>query len=271
MMKVEKLRRLIPGSEKLAALTLKNIPHGLLNRFFSFPADLGQEGKNRVVDFLQNYGPRDLNHSYYALRTLWSAPERAALYAPMSGLMPSETWMALETEAHKNGPYLDRLLKLQYQEWLQDWALIRQDKNTMAHSLEYRLPFLDHRLIELAFRMPASLKIRGRTDKYIERRLADDIFPPHLARRKKIPFYLPVEYFLDQPEFKALVADLLHPAIVKARGLFRPETVSRLIDKMNRTREFLYCKQVMSLVVLELWQQIFVDRKYNYLTNNAKF
>ena len=172
--------------------------------------------------------------------------------------------MANEREEDKHGPFLDRLLKLQYDEWLQDWALIRQDKNTMAHSLEYRLPFLDPRLIELAFKMPAHLKINGRTDKYIERRLADKVFPPHIARRAKIPFYLPVEYFLDQPQFKRIVEDTLNESAVKKRGYFEPKKVTALVDAMRQTREFVYCKQVMSLVVLELWHQVFVDKAYDF-------
>jgi asparagine synthase (glutamine-hydrolysing) len=172
--------------------------------------------------------------------------------------------MAREKEKDKSGPFLDRLLKLQYDEWLQDWALIRQDKNTMAHSLEYRLPFLDHRLIELAFTMPAHLKINGKTDKFIERQLADKVFPPHIARRTKIPFYLPVEYFLDKPQFKTLVADCLNEDAVKKRGYFDPKKITRLLDNMRGTREFVYCKQVMSLVVLELWHRVFVDKSIKF-------
>ena len=134
----------------------------------------------------------------------------------------------------------------------------------MAHSLEYRLPFLDHRLIELAFTMPANMKINGKTDKYIERRLADKVFPPHIARRAKMPFYLPVEYFLDQPQFRRLVADCLNEAAVKKRGYFQPKKITALIELMNRTREFVYCKQVVSLVILELWHRVFIDREYRF-------
>jgi asparagine synthase (glutamine-hydrolysing) len=158
------------------------------------------------------------------------------------------------------GNFLDRLLKLQFVEWLQDWALIRQDKNTMAHSLEYRLPFLDHRLIELAFRMPPHLKIQGKQDKWIERRLADQMFakmpknrPGH---RPKIPFFLPLEFFFEHPQFKRLVEECLSESQIKARGYFDPVQVRHLLAKME-TREFIYLKQVMSLVILELWHRAF--------------
>jgi len=262
--KVEKMRRKLPGVTSMGALAFQTIPHALLNKFFTFPADLGSQGKKRVVDFLRNYTSRDLNHNFNALRTLWSQDERRDIYTDRLKSQASEGWMANEREKDKNGPFLDRLLKLQYDEWLQDWALIRQDKNTMAHSLEYRLPFLDHRLIELAFTMPAHLKINNGTDKFIERQLADKVFPPHIARRTKIPFYLPVEYFLDQPQFKSMVADTLNEDAVKKRGYFDPKRVTALVDAMKRTREFVYCKQVMSLVVLELWHRVFIDRSITF-------
>jgi asparagine synthase (glutamine-hydrolysing) len=262
--KVERMRRKFPGITQLGALGFQVIPHSLLNKFFVFPADLGSQGKKRVVDFLRHYHSRDLNHNFNALRTLWSQDERRDIYSEGLKAQATESWMANEREKDKSGPFLDRLLKLQYDEWLQDWALIRQDKNTMAHSLEYRLPFLDHRLIELAFTMPAHLKINGNTDKFIERQLADKVFPPHIARRTKIPFYLPVEYFLDKPQFRALVADTLNPDAVKKRGYFDPKKVSALLEKMWRTREFVYCKQVVSLLVLELWHRVFIDRSITF-------
>lgn len=262
--KVEKMRRKFSGITGLGALAFQMIPHALLNKAFVFPADLGSQGKKRIVDFLKNYNSRDLNHNFNALRTLWSEDERRNTYSDNFKSLATESWMANEKEKDKNGPFLDRLLKLQYDEWLQDWALIRQDKNTMAHSLEYRLPFLDHRLIELAFTMPAHLKINGKTDKFIERQLADKVFPPHIARRKKIPFYLPVEYFLDKPQFKNLVADTLNEESVKKRGYFDPKMVKRLLENMRTTREFVYCKQVVSLVVLELWHRVFIDRSIRF-------
>jgi asparagine synthase (glutamine-hydrolysing) len=262
--KVEKMRRKIPGVTSLAAPIFAATPASLLNKFFKFPADLGSQGKKRVVDFLAGYTRRDLNHNFNALRTLWSHDERHDVYADSYKRLATDAWMAKEKEKDKGGPFLDRLLKLQYDEWLQDWALIRQDKNTMAHSLEYRLPFLDHRLIELAFTMPAEMKINNGTDKYIERKLADKIFPAHIARRAKIPFYLPVEYFLDKPQFRNLVAETLNETAVKRRGYFEPAKVKALVENMNRTREFVFCKQVVSLVILELWHQVFVDKAFSF-------
>lgn len=244
----------------LAANAFAATPHSVLNKFFDFPADLGSKGKQRLVEFLKGYSKRDIMKNFVALRTLWSENERRDVYSDEFKYLATETWIPSVRDT--NGPFLDQTLKIQFDEWLQDWALIRQDKNTMAHSLEYRLPFLDHRLIELAFTMPPHLKVKGMEDKWIERRMADRMFkdmpknPP--GHRAKIPFFLPLDFFFEHPEFKALVADTLSETQIKKRGYFNPAKVKALVQKME-TKEFLYLKQVMSLVILELWHRVFID------------
>ncbi len=264
----EKLGPLAPW----AGRAVQAMPHALLNRFFNFPADLGSQGKKRGVDFLLQYRRRHPMANFYALRTLWAEEERRDLYTESFQHLATEAWMPRERAIFQPGastvsrvedaPFLDRLLRMQYDEWLQDWALIRQDKNTMAHSLEYRLPFLDHRLIELAQRMPQSCKLRGGTDKWIERQLADKYFagmPRNRPNgRPKIPFYLPLDFFFQHPQFRRLVAETLNESQVRSRGYFEPKRVAALLERME-TREFIYLKQVMSLVILELWHRAFID------------
>ena len=256
----------------LAGWAVQATPHALLNKFFKFPADLGSQGKKRGVDFLKNYPRRHLMANFYALRTLWAKDERRDIYTAPFKSYASESWIPRERDIFQpsastvsrvtDAPFLDRLLRVQYDEWLQDWALIRQDKNTMAHSLEYRLPFLDHRMIELAQRMPSHLKINRGTDKWIERQLAEKYFagmPQNRPNgRPKIPFYLPLDFFFLHPQFRRLVEDTLSGPQLKARGYFDPARVADLIQRME-TREFIYLKQVMSLVILELWHRAFID------------
>ncbi len=256
---VEGLNRALPaGALPLLAGLIRRAPLGLLDRFSMFPAALGREGRARVADFLAAYGRRDLPANLYALRSLWDLGAREAAYVPSLRHLASEDWHPRLRDG--GGLFLDRLLKTQYEEWLQDWAIIRQDKNTMAHGLEIRLPFLDHRLIELAFRMPPRLKARLWRDKIIERRLAARLLPAEVAGRGKIPFYLPMDVYFRHPLLREMVADCLAPRQVAARGLFRPEAVEGLRGRMEGG-EFLLLKQAMSLVILELWQRCFIDGK----------
>jgi len=235
---------------------LRNLPVDFLTKFFVFPAKLGEQGKARLVDFMGNYGRRNLFENYIALKTLWSREARAAAYTPQFKELATDAWIPPVRD--NTGKFLDRLLKIQWDEWLQDWCIIRQDKNTMAHSLEVRLPFLDHHLIEQAFRAPPHLKNNGLRDKIIERKIAAKLLPHQVTHRKKNPFFLPMEFFFEHPQIKRLIAETLNEDQVRRRGYFDPAYIKALLGKME-TREFVYLKQVMSLVILELWHRVFID------------
>lgn len=244
---------------------LRGLPVEFLTKFFVFPAKLGQQGKARLVDFMGNYRDRNLFENYVALKTLWPREARAAAYTPEFKQLATDSWIPPVRDG--SGKFLDRLLKLQWDEWLQDWCIIRQDKNAMAHSLEVRLPFLDHRLIEQAFRVPPHLKNNGLRDKIIERKIAEKLLPRQVTHRKKNPFFLPMEFFVEHPQIKHLIADTLNEDQVRQRGYFEPVYIKNLLAKIE-TREFVYLKQVMSLVILELWHRIFIDAKHPDLARN---
>lgn len=250
----------VPGflHSGVAMPILRSLPVDLLTKFFVFPAKLGQQGKARLVDFMGYYRDRNLFENYIALKTLWPREARSALYTSEFKALATDTWIPPVRDS--SGKFLDRLLKIQWDEWLQDWCIIRQDKNTMAHSLEVRLPFLDHNLIEQAFRIPPHLKNNGFRDKIIERRIAAKLLPPQVTGRKKNPFFLPMEFFFEHPQIKRLIADTLNEDQIRRRGYFEPAYVRGLLEKME-SREFVYLKQVMSLVILELWHRAFIDRE----------
>jgi asparagine synthase (glutamine-hydrolysing) len=255
----ERLRRFAPDALlRLGGATVDALPTKLLDKLFVYPAYLGERGKAKTADYLRHYARRDLAQNYVALKALWDAQERAALYAPGFQDRLGEEW--LHRSRSSDGTFLDRLLALQYDDWLQDNLLLRQDKNTMAHSLELRCPFLDHRLIEQAFRTPDRMKIRRLTDKWIEREVGRRWLPPENVKRSKNPFYLPLEAFNERSELRELVRMTLDPERVRMRGYFDPTYVSWLVQQMAGG-EFLFLKQVLSLVILELWHMVFIDKQ----------
>ncbi|MEY3480151.1 MAG: Asparagine synthetase 1 [Verrucomicrobiota bacterium] len=242
--------------DRAAMPLLRGLPVDFLNRFFVFPAKLGHEGKARLVDFMGGYRNRNIFSNYIALKTLWPHDQRSALYTREFKHRATDAWVPAVRGG--GGCFLDRLLKLQWDEWLQDWCIIRQDKNAMAHSLEVRLPFLDHRLIELGFELPAALKNNGFRDKILERRIASRLLPTTVTRRKKNPFFLPMDFFFEHGAISELIDDTLGEASLLRRGYFEPAYVAALRRRMQG-REFVHLKQVMSLVILELWHRIFID------------
>ncbi len=128
----------------------------------------------------------------------------------------------------------------------------------MAHSLEYRMPFLDHRLIEMAFSLPNDWKIRGRTDKWIWRQLAARKLPSSITHRPKQPFYLPLDRYAETSVFKEFVSDCLSDHVIAQRGYFSPSAITSLKNQAARGG-FLPLKKIMSLIILELWHRQFID------------
>jgi len=243
---------------------LRVSPATVMNLAFQYPAYLGNRGKQKALDYLHLLEPSQLEQAYRHLISLFDARDTAHLYSPeFRELLLQEqcahngTAPAMPT----TGPYLDRLLRLQFAHWLPDNMLLRQDKTGMAHGIEGRVPYLDHELVEFALRLPPRLKLRGLTGKYILRRYATQLLPPAVTQRKKRPFYVPVENYFQQPSFQELTEELLSVESVRRRGLFRAEAVAQLRGSMQR-REFMRVKQVFSLMVLELWFRIFVDRTW---------
>ena len=268
MMWAEGWRRLVPGVVRSGLMLpgLKLTPGGVWPLFSRFSAGLGRSGKRRLYQFLKNYDQRDLNHNCLALRTLWAMDERRDVYADEFKSLATDAAMASEGGDDRSGPFLDRVLKSSYGGWLEDCTLLMQDKTAMAQGVEYRNPFLDHRLIELVFTMPPHLKMTRWTDKVIERRLADVVLPKNVARRVSRPPQVPSGFFFDQPEFRTLVAETLNAGQLKKRGYFNPKKVTALIAAMNTTRDSVLTRQVVSLVTLELWHRVFIDHPREFGT-----
>jgi asparagine synthase (glutamine-hydrolysing) len=102
----------------------------------------------------------------------------------------------------------------------------------MAHGVEGRFPFLDHRMVEFASRLPPEAKLNGLREKHILREAAAGLLPPTIANRPKQPYRAP-----DSASFRDAnyAADLLSPAAISATGLFNPATTAKLLEKSRRS------------------------------------
>lgn len=255
---------LVPRRLRQAVLSpaVAMTPAALLNLAFSYPAALGQRGKTKVVDFLNLIGPEHLSDAYIHLISLFDERDTKDLYTEdfrrsIKGSLLSANGAPPSANA---APYLNRILHLQFPHWLPDDILTKQDKMSMAHGVEARVPYLDHELVEYALRLPPSLKIRSGKSKYILRQYAERILPKTVTSRRKMPFYVPIEKFFLEPTFQNLMFDTLSDDSVRRRGILRPDAVAKLRQAMHR-HEFIFVKQVFSLIVLELWFRMAVDRR----------
>jgi asparagine synthase (glutamine-hydrolysing) len=135
--------------------------------------------------------------------------------------------------------------------------LPKSDIASMAHSLELRSPFLDHRVVELGLALPDGLKQRGHEGKVALRRAFADALPDLVAARGKSGFGLPLAAWF-RGELKPLAHDVLLDDRARARGWLRAEAVERLLDEHAAERAD-HGHRLWTLVMLELWQRAHVD------------
>ncbi|MGJ8725409.1 MAG: asparagine synthase (glutamine-hydrolyzing) [Roseibacillus sp.] len=238
--------KLGPMGRAVASAALERVPLPLLSKLTNFPASLGTQGRSKAATYLRDFGKKSLFEKATDLHTLFSPQEIEALLS--KDIEPLQVEHALsETELSPHS--FHNALALQYRHWLPDWSLIRQDKNTMAHSLEYRSPFLDHRIIDFASGLPTGMKIHQRTDKYLWRKLAERYLPHSITHRPKQPFYLPLEQPSWRTPFLSFARDVLTPQSVSSQGWLNYRAIEPLFSATN----FLPLKQLAALVILQLW------------------
>ena len=137
------------------------------------------------------------------------------------------------------------------------------DRVAMAASVEGRYPFLDHRLIEFAGRLPSQWKIRGLREKYILRRAVGDWLPPGVARRTKQPYRAPdSESYFREGQPLEYVAEALSPGRIEEAGYFNPLLVAKLVEKCRSGAAIGFADNVAFVTVLttQLLHQQFVAR-----------
>ena len=151
------------------------------------------------------------------------------------------------------GSGLERHLRFDLQYYLADNILCKVDRMSMAHSLEVRPPFLDHRICEFALSLPTDFKIRGSRLKFILRALMNDKLPASILRRPKTGFDIPAHAWF-RGVLRPLLLDTLTERAVADSGLFRWKGVKAVIDgHLNRRGNWGY--HLWGLMTLLLWMR----------------
>ena len=215
---------------------------------------------------LRNYKPmlrefwreglfEDLDRRYYRLINRAHHVEDEVDVAALGDYSPFETFQEIF-----NGPnvghqaYFDRMTHFDFKTLLP--ALLQvEDRVSMAHGLESRVPLLDHRLIELAATIPADIKFRDGDMKHIFKKATEPILPDRITERKdKMGFPVPLSEWL-QGDAKEFVTDILSSDAAQGRTLIDNR---RVLEGM--AGEEAYGRKVWGLLSLELWQRSFHDR-----------
>ena len=163
-------------------------------------------------------------------------------------------------EQFRRVAYIDTVARLQYvdaQTWLVDDILTKSDRMTMAASIECRVPFLDHELLELAATLPRDLKIRRGTGKYALKKLLEPYLPKNIIYRKKRGFPLPLRRWFQHDLFER-AESLLTSAKFRQRGYFNPAYINHILTEHKQGRQD-FSRRLLTFCLFELWHQNFID------------
>lgn len=178
-----------------------------------------------------------------AKRSLYRAPRYPS---------PGELMNTLPTEAFRCGD-VNRFLWLDQRYYLADDILYKCDRMSMAHSLEVRPPFLDHRIVEFAATLPEEFKVRGETLKFLLRELMKDKLPPSVLSRGKQGFDIPAHRWFRGP-LRPMLEETLCRGNVEATGVFKHEAIDSVMQAHFRRRANLGYP-LWGLLILFLWMQ----------------
>jgi asparagine synthase (glutamine-hydrolysing) len=133
--------------------------------------------------------------------------------------------------------------------YLADDILVKVDRMSMYHALEVRCPFLDHRVVELAFQMPVKFKIKGFKTKHILRRMAQRQVPIQTLKKSKQGFMIPLDIW-----FRGQLNGFIHDSLNHAQALWdRREALALLEEHMSVRQD--HALKLWALAVLGLWDQ----------------
>lgn len=256
------LRRLVPRAAVGAlARAVLAIPGPAWNALTPYPGRPGASTARRVAAALRVEGHPA--RACTALIALFDPAEQEGLLLPdvlRAAPDPDGAADALESRWGA-GPGVDPLnamLRADLAGWNADYNLLRIDRLTMAHGVEARVPFLDHRLVELSLRLPGRFKIHRSGRKLLLRQAlaGRGVVPEAVRTGAKRPFQIAVSRAYDAG-WEALIADTLSDAATRRRGWMRPEGVAAVRDKPRG--DLLADKQRAALVLLELWARAYQD------------
>ena len=165
-----------------------------------------------------------------------------------------------QNEAVETSDTINKLCWLDLRHFMLNDLLYNLDKMSMAHSLEARVPLLDHRIVEFALRVPPEAKVHRGIQKYLLKRVMMKHLPHHVFFRAKKGFSLPKQVWI--PDIRTFIEDLVNRRTVEERGIFKWTELSAYMERVfaNQTISWHDANNLWNVFNLELWCQQFLDR-----------
>lgn len=215
---------------------------------------------NKTKRFIEGAAhPSSLQHTRWML--FMTQEDKDSLFmSDVSALLDGNSTATVLEEYFNRKKHWSPLAQQQYVDiktYLVDDILTKVDRMSMAVSLEARVPLLDYRIVELAVNLPSRMKLhRGQTKRILKQAMASRL-PQDVLNKPKQGFSIPLKHWLRGP-LKPMMTDLLSPEIIRKRGYFNSDCVSRWVtEHLNGTMN--HSHRLWGMMVFELWNEQFID------------
>lgn len=213
---------------------------GIRKLAYSFPSS----GKKVTLEYLIKRFLSDSGSSWYDRHLAWFGTGlSASVHASGSRRLP-------DVVATGSDPLTGAML-LDYRSYLRDNLLVKVDRATMLSSVEARAPFLDRDVTAFAFSLPANLRVRGITTKWVLKQAASAWVPDDVIHRRKRGLSVPVATWINRG-LRSEVDRLLEPERLRRHGMVREGYVSELLAA-HRAGRANHAKQLWAVIILEYW------------------
>src|SRR5213594_688143 len=225
----------------------------------------GMKGRNFLRHLALNSPER-----YFDANVLFREFQKASLFDPdvYRRFSNADTTGVCRSLLGNGGMHwLSALQYMDIKSYLPNDILTKVDRMSMAHSIEARVPLLDHKLVEFAATIPPELKLRGETTKYIFKKAMEDILPHEILYRPKRGFAVPLARWF-RGKLSPFMRDLLLSRSCSERGIFKRSYLERLIRMNDRGRPM--DLQLWTLITFELWCRRFLDGALRNVRSNSR-
>ncbi len=218
----------------------------------------GSPVKRKLVRSFLSLAP-NIEEIYFDNFSVFSRAMQPSLFTDETGERMQQSHPYKVSLEHLNGSnaeaMLDKLLATDLKTYLHE-LLMKQDQMSMAASIESRVPFLDHKLVEFAARLPVKMKLKGLTTKYILRQAMRNQLPKEILTRKKMGFPVPVGAWL-RGAFRHIVDDYVLSPRALQRGIFNADYVQNVVARHMSGEN--HDERLWALINFEIWQRRFID------------
>lgn len=247
-----KTLQLLNYGEKYESFVPESIRNVIKSNVGSLPL-----GKKLTRTFLSRSA--DIENLYFDNFAIFTKSMQAKLLTDSTKeqILEKNPYIELERwlEAADANDLLDKLLYTDSKTYLHE-LLMKQDQMSMAASIESRVPFLDHELVEYTAKLPRKYKIRGSETKWILREAMKGILPEDILTRSKMGFPVPVGSWFRN-EFKHVVDECVLSERALSRGIFQTDFVREIVAKHDSGEN--HDERIWFLVNFEIWQRRFID------------